>query len=325
MAARTMIGIAVVGALLAAGAMVAAKKRPHAKGRLGAADPATVASLRHDVAVFCAIGERSTLLPENLSRAAELIEREFSAAGYEVERQTYDVVRDGARADNLIVELRGSSRPDEIVVIGAHYDSVTGTVGADDNASGVAALLALARRFREAKPARTLRFVAFVNEEPPHFQTETMGSWQYAKRAHERGEKIVAMLSLEAVGYYSDAPGSQQYPPPLSFFYPGRGNFIGFVANTGSRSLLRRSLRTFRRSARFPSEGAALPPVIREAGWSDQWSFWQFGYPALMVTDTAVFRNPHYHRPTDTAETLDYDRTARVVEGLLAVARELAR
>jgi Zn-dependent M28 family amino/carboxypeptidase len=325
MAARTMIGIAVVGALLAAGAMVAAKKRPHAKGRLGAADPATVASLRRDVAALCAIGERSTLLPENLSRAAELIEREFSAAGYEVERQTYDVVRDGARADNLIVELRGSSRPDEIVVIGAHYDSVTGTVGADDNASGVAALLALARRFREAKPARTLRFVAFVNEEPPHFTSQDMGSWQYAKRCHDRRENIVAMVSLETIAYYDDRPGSLQYPPPLAALYPDTGNFIAFASNVGSRALLSRCVNAFRAATPFPAESAAAPEAIAGIGWSDQWSFWQFGWDAIMVTDTAPFRNPHYHEPSDRPETLDYERFAQVVDGLGGVVSDLIR
>jgi Zn-dependent M28 family amino/carboxypeptidase len=295
----------------------------------GALPPMTIqqgalaAELRRDVAALAALGPRSTVFPEALHGGAGYVARELGAAGYAVTRQAFEA--DAVPCENVEAEVRGATKPEEIVVIGAHYDSVDEAPGADDNASGTAAMLALARRFAHARPARTIRFVAFVNEEPPNFQTETMGSWQYARRAHERGEKIVAMLSLESIGYYSDAPGSQQYPPPLSFLYPDRGDFIGFVANTASRGLLRRSLRTFRAQARFPSQGAALPMVIREAGWSDQWSFWMFGYPALMVTDTAVFRNPHYHRPTDTPETLDYERTARVVDGLAHVVTELAR
>jgi hypothetical protein len=282
-----------------------------------------ISELRRDVAALAALGPRSTVLPEALHGGATRVARELGAAGYAVTRQTFET--EGVVCENVEAELRGGSKPDEIVVIGAHYDSVDESPGADDNASGVAAMLALARRFAREHPARTIRFVAFVNEEPPNFQTNAMGSWQYARRSRQRGEKIVAMLSLEAVGYYSDERGSQQYPPPLNLLYPNRGDFLGFVSNVGSRGLLRRALRTFRRNARFPSQGAVLPPVIPQAGWSDQWSFWQFGYPALMVTDTAVFRNPHYHVATDRPETLDYDRFARAVDGLLGVARELAR
>lgn len=283
---------------------------------------AIAAELRRDVTALASLGARSTVFPEALHAGAAHVARELEAAGYRVTRQGFEA--DGIACENVEAELRGGSKPEEIVVIGAHYDSVDEGPGADDNASGTAAVLALARRFAHARPARTIRFVAFVNEEPPNFQTETMGSWQYAKRAHERGEKIAAMLSLESIAYYRDAPGSQQYPPPLSFLYPDRGDFIGFVANTDSRGLLRRALRTFREHAHFPSQGAALPMVIREAGWSDQWSFWMFDYEALMVTDTAVFRNPHYHRDTDTPETLDYDRAARVVDGLARVVDGLA-
>ena len=324
---RRMIGIAVAAGLLMAGALVfAAKKRASGESvRMSAADPAAVAALRRDVEALCAIGERSTIVPENLARAADLIERELRAAGYDVERQTYQVVRDAVRADNLIVELRGASRPDEIVVIGAHYDCVTGTVGADDNASGVAALLALARRFADAKPARTLRFVAFANEEPPHFQSQDMGSWQYAKRCRDRRENIVGMVSLETIGYYDDARGSQQYPAPLAALYPDTGNFIGFASNVGSRRLLSQCVKAFRAATAFPAESAALPEAVPGIGWSDQWSFWQFGWRAIMVTDTALFRNPHYHRPSDRPNTLDYERLAHVVDGLAGVVNDLTR
>jgi Zn-dependent M28 family amino/carboxypeptidase len=233
----------------------------------------------------------------------------------------------GGRTDaagNVELEIAGGTKRDEIVVIGAHYDAVDGSPGADDNASGVAALLAIARRTRDASPARTIRLIAFADEEPPIFMTARMGSYQYAKRARERGERIVAMLSVESIGYYDSRQGSQNYPAPLSLIYPSTGDFIGFAGNLRSRALVKRCASAFRRHSDFPAEWAALPELIQEIGWSDQWSFWRFEYPALMVTDTALFRNPHYHRPSDTPETLDYDRMARVVEGLAGVALELA-
>jgi Zn-dependent M28 family amino/carboxypeptidase len=201
---------------------------------------------------------------------------------------------------------------------------VLGAPGANDNGTGVAAMLALARRFSGQKPRRTLRFVAFANEEPPHFQTAEMGSVVYAQRSRERSENVVAMLSLETLGYYDDAQGSQVYPPPIGLFYPSTGNFVGFVSNVSSRKLLRDVVGDFRSHTRFPSEGAALPAVIPGVGWSDHWAFWQAGYPALMVTDTAPFRYPHYHTGADTPDKIDYERLARVVAGLERSIRRLA-
>ncbi len=151
-----------------------------------------------------------------------------------------------------------------------------------------------------------------------------MGSWQYAKRCHERGETIAAMVSLETIGYYSDERGSQHYPAPLSAFYPDTGNFIAFASNVGSRALNARCVRAFRARTKFPVESASLPEAVTGIGWSDQWSFWQFDWPAIMVSDTAPFRNPHYHETSDLPPTLDYARLAQVVEGLLGVVDELA-
>ncbi|HET7435668.1 MAG TPA: M28 family peptidase [Thermoanaerobaculia bacterium] len=286
---------------------------------LTASQRALAAELRADVEALCAHGPRNETEPQALANAASHIERALRSAGYDVVREAVPEVD----APNLIAEIRGTSN--EIVVIGAHYDSVEGSPGADDNASGVAALLALARRLHGTQPRRTIRFVAFVNEEPPSFQTPRMGSWNHARRAHEHHEKIVAMLSLEMLGCYADEAGSQQYPPALRAFYPDRGNFIAFAGNTASRKLMRQCVRAFRDHAQFPSEGAALPEAIPQIGWSDQWSFWQFGWPGVMVTDTALFRNPHYHLPTDMPDTLDYERMARVIEGLHEVVRALAR
>jgi len=166
--------------------------------------------------------------------------------------------------------------------------------------------------------------VAFVNEEPPYFQTEQMGSWVYARRCHERNEKITAMLSLETIGYYSDSPDSQKYPPPFNLLYPSTGNFIGFVGNTSSAALVRQVVGAFRQYEQFPSEGGAPPEAIPGVGFSDQWSFWQEGYPALMVTDTAMFRYPHYHQAEDTPDKIDFERMARVVRGLEKVIAVLA-
>lgn len=269
------------------------------------------------------IGERNTEHPEALARAARWVESRLATRGGSVTRQEFQV--DGVTCENLELELLGGEKKHELVIVGAHYDSAPGTPGADDNASGVAALLALADRLRGAERARTLRFVAFVNEEPPYFQGTDMGSLRYAKRCRERGERVVAMLSLETIGYFSDAEGSQKYPFPLSWFYPSQGNFIGFVGDGASGDLTRELVASFRRHGTLPSEGAVLPSVLPGVGWSDHWSFWQSGYPAVMVTDTAPFRNPSYHAASDVPDALDYERFTRVVLGLERVIAELTR
>ena len=268
------------------------------------------------------IGERNMSRYPQLVAAADFIDSSLVKAGLTPRRESYELR--GRTLHNIEAEIRGT-RP-EIFVIGAHYDSVSGCPGANDNASGIAALLALARRLAGKPTGQTLRFVAFVNEEPPYFQTGEMGSLVYAKRCKERSDQIVGMISLETIAYFSDQAGSQKYPSPgLGFFYPNNGNFIGFAANTSSRSLLRATVSAFRKTGKLPCEGAALPSALPGIGWSDHWSFWQCGYPAIMVTDTAPFRYPHYHEPTDTADKLDYDRFALVVSGMENAIRELAK
>ncbi|MCH8041228.1 MAG: M28 family peptidase [Nitrospinae bacterium] len=268
------------------------------------------------------IGERNLIWYKNLTAAAEYIEASLTKAGYAVHQHGYEV--SGRTSYNLEVEIAGTDRPEEIVVIGAHYDSVTGSPGANDNATGVAAVLALAGRFSGQRTSRTLRFVAFVNEEPPFFQTSSMGSRVYAQASRQRGEKVVAMLSLETIGYYAEEDGSQRYPPPMSLFYPSTGNFIAFVGNVKSGPLVREVVGSFRSHAKFPSEGAAFPGFIPGVGWSDHWAFWKEGYPAVMVTDTAPFRYPAYHSHQDTPEKVKYDQMARVVGGLGKVIADLA-
>lgn len=267
------------------------------------------------------IGGRSVAAKRGLAQAAAYISAQFTAAGFACRTQTFDML--GVPCRNLDVEIPGHKLRDEIVIIGAHYDSVFSEPAANDNGSGVAALLELARLCTNAKPARTLRFVAFVNEEPPYFQTEQMGSLVYARACKARGEKITAMLSLETMGCYRDAEGSQHYPRPFNLFYPSRGNFIGFIGNLGSRALVRQCIGSFRSHAQFPSEGGAIPGVVPGVAWSDHWAFWQAGYPAIMVTDTAPFRDVNYHQDTDTPEKLDYARLARVTAGLHAVIEDL--
>ncbi len=277
---------------------------------------------RHGVMLAGVIGERNLSRFQALEASADYIGRMLQEMGYAVRDQSIPV--GGKNVKNLETELRGESRPEEIILFGAHYDTVPGSPGANDNATGVAALLALARLARHGRFSRTLRFVAFVNEEPPYFQTRHMGSRVYARRAAQRGERIAAMLSLETMGYYSDAERSQSYPFPFNFVYPSTGNFIAFVGNIRSRGLVRCIVAVFREHARFPSEGAAALGIIPGISWSDQWAFWEEGYAAVMVTDTALFRYGQYHTPEDTPEIIDFDRTARVVAGLAHVLQELA-
>lgn len=300
------------------------------KSHKGPLPPATLEEqllaqrLESDVTMLAeTIGERNTRRYRQLQQAAAFISGRFRDLGYAVREEPYPA--DGRQVANIEAELKGARQPEEIVVIGAHYDSPPDSPGANDNASGVAALLELARQFQAAQPGRTIRFVAFVNEEPPFFQTELMGSRVYTANAGKRGEKIVAMLALETIGYYSDAPGSQHYPPPFNLFYPDSGNFIGFVGNLASRELLHSAIKAFRETTSFPSEGLAAPEFITGISWSDHWAFWQEGYPGIMITDTAPFRYPHYHEATDTPDRLDYRRMARVVSGVGRVAGALAK
>lgn len=276
----------------------------------------------HIVMLAATIGERNLGRYQALNASADYISKTLREMGYGVREQSFSV--EGKTVKNLEAELPGKSRVEEIILLGAHYDSVTGSPGANDNATGVAALLSLARLARPQRFARTVRFVAFVNEEPPYFQTRHMGSGVYARGSSKRGERIAAMLTLETIGFYSDVELSQSYPFPFSFFYPNTGNFIAFVGNLASRELAQRIVAVFRKHTRFPSEGVAAPSLIPGVGWSDHWSFWEEGYPAIMVTDTALFRYGQYHTAEDTPEIIDYERMARVVAGVAQVLGELA-
>ncbi|MBI2297977.1 MAG: M28 family peptidase [Armatimonadetes bacterium] len=270
------------------------------------------------------IGDRNTNAMDGYRAAEQYIVDEFEHLGYGVERQTYRV--DGESCSNLIAEQPGGELRDEIVVVGAHYDSVgcVGCPGANDNASGVALVLYLAEAFAGSSGARTLRFVAFANEEPPYFWTANQGSLVYAKECRRRGDRIVAVFTPDTMGYYTDRPHSQKYPLPIGLLYPNKGNFLGIIGNVRSRALVRRTVKLFRTHAMFPSEGIAAPGVVPGIGWSDHWSFWKEGYPAVMFSDGGPWRYPYYHKPADTPEKLDYERFARAVDGIEAVVAEVA-
>lgn len=280
--------------------------------------------LRADVgALSVQIGPRHVGRPDALDAAADFIRAELRSLGLDVSEQAYNV--GGVACRNLSVDVTGSVEPASIVLVGAHYDTQgdSDTPGANDNASGVAAALALARHFADTQPRRTFRLVFFANEEPPWFWTDQMGSVVYARAARARGDDIAAMIALDGIGCYLDEPGTQQFVAPLGLMYPSTGNFIAFVSNLGSRPLLHRCIGTFRRTTDFPSEGLALPGWLPHAGLSDHWSFWQQDYPAVLVTDTLPFRYAHYHRATDAPDQLDFGRMARVTEGLTRVIDDL--
>ncbi len=268
------------------------------------------------------IGERHVGRYDSLNATAAYIEQKLRSAGFAVAEQPFEA--SDKQVKNIIAEKKGRDPKLPILIVGAHYDSVPGTPGANDNASGVAALLELANRLRNVELERTVQFVFFVNEEPPFFHTEEMGSMVYSGKLEDERQQVLGMISLETIGCYSDVAGSQHYPSSLAMLYPDKGNFIGFVGNRGSEPFLKVVVKQFREGAQFPSEGLSAPSEWPGVGWSDHWSFWQSGYPAIMVTDTAPFRYAHYHEPTDTPDQIDFDRMARVVVGMDRVIRKLA-
>jgi Zn-dependent M28 family amino/carboxypeptidase len=282
---------------------------------------------RHVDMLAGVIGERNIYRYGALEAAARYIEDTFRAAGYRPAAQEFAAYSKPVR--NIEVEIVGARRPERIWVLGGHYDSIEGSPGADDNATAVAGVLEVARLLAGVRLRDTVRFVAFANEEPPFYKGPQMGSVVYAKRCRERGERVEGMVNLEMLGYFSDEVGSQRYPYPLDrgvwrWLLPRRGNFIAFCGNMESFWFTRRCHRLFRRTVRFPSKWVAAPARLGELGMSDHWSFWEEGYRAVMVTDTAFFRNGHYHTRRDTPEKLDYARMARVVTGVAGVMRRLA-
>lgn len=289
----------------------------------GRPDPETAARLRKSVETLAGeIGERNHYQPANLARAEAYVLRELKAAGRAVAVHEYSVrpptsAKDvPARNFEIVVPAAVADAP--VLVIGAHYDTAAGTRGADDNASGVAVLLELARRLKGRAPgAVELRLVAFGTEEPPYFYTGQEGSAAHAKALKASGRTVLGMISLEMLGFYSEAPGSQRYPAPLSYFYPATADFVGVVGTWGpSRAFLKHFASLFLPPAGTRVIASCLPRAIGEINLSDHYNYWKQGFPALMLTDTSFLRYPHYHEMTDTPEKLDYARMADVAAGL---------
>ena len=335
MAARTYLVIA-AGLVLAAVAagygalryMMAVPGVPH-HGELPPLTPeerTLAAALKKHIEAI-ATREHNIAHYDELEKAALYIEATLGSYGYAVNRQSF--VADGKTVRNIdvIIEPQGGVAAPEVLVVGAHYDSAATAPGANDNGTGTAAVIELARLLGDlkGKTARRVRLVLFVNEEPPYFQTADMGSLHYARALAERKERVVAMYSLETLGFYSSAPGSQQYPPPFGMMFPDRGDFVAFVAMLASRPLLRQTIGSFRSHTAFPTIGGVAPGSVPGIDWSDHWAFAEYGFPAVMITDTAYFRYPYYHQPTDTPDKVDMDKLARVVKGIERVIRDAAR
>ena len=287
-------------------------------------DQAQLAVRLSDHVRAVASGPHNVAYPQELDAAARYIEGALASFRYDVQRQTFNAK--GVEVHNLEVVIepsRSAARP-ETLVIGAHYDSYLQAPGANDNGTGVAGVIELARLLADLRgnSALRIRLVLFVNEEPPFFKTELMGSLVYARRLKASGEPVLGMFSLETLGFYSEEENSQRYPPPLGLLYPTTGNFVAFVGLLSSRTFLRRTVGSFRRAAAFPSVGGTAPAIIPGIDWSDHWSFEQVGINALMITDTAPFRYPHYHTTEDSPDKVDYDRLARVISGIERVVRE---
>jgi Zn-dependent M28 family amino/carboxypeptidase len=285
---------------------------------------ALAANLRVHIAAIAA-REHNIDTYDELEKAARYIERTLAGYGYQTASQQYTVRQKQVR--NIEATIEAATPDPDTIVVGAHYDSAIGTPGANDNATGTAAVLELARLLRDlkGKTGKRIRLVLFVNEEMPYFGTEAMGSLQYAKVLAERNERVTAMYSLETIGFYSDAAGSQKYPSPFGLVLPDRGDFVSLVGMLGSRRLLQDAMRSFRSHTQFPTVGGVSPGFIPGISWSDHWAFAQQGFQALMITDTALFRYPHYHKATDTPDKIDNERLARVVKGIERVVRDQAK
>ena len=267
------------------------------------------------------IGIRTYRDAARLARAESFIADELASFGYTVTTQPFSY--HGHPLRNVIAELTGRGAPERVLVIGAHYDTVSTTPGADDNASGVAGLLGMARTLARRPLDRTVRFVAFGFEEPPAYRTKHMGSYHYAKGLHDRKEQVEGMVCLEMIGFFSDRRGSQHYPLPfMSRTFPKKGDYIALVGNRRSRPFTIAMANAFRAATDLSLITLNAPAIVVGIDFSDHWSFNKFGIPAFMVTDTAFYRNPHYHAPTDLPDTLDYIRMAKVVEGLTAGVQE---
>ncbi len=266
------------------------------------------------------IGKRDVAHYWNLEKARIYICEQFESCGYKVRLENYAI---GDReVSNVIAFKEGVKCPGDIIVVGAHYDSYDGP-GADDNASGVAGILELARLLKDQATDCSLKFIAFDSEEKPHFGTESMGSRVYAKGAKGSNKNITGVIIFDAIGYYSETPRSQRYPPVFKLFYPHQGNFVKIVSDFSSSALAKKVKKHFKKNSDFPIRSVYGFRFFYGINLSDHGSFWKEGYKAIHVTDTAVFRNPTYHKMNDTWDTLDYGSMSQVVKGFYFVLGEI--
>ncbi len=274
---------------------------------------------RHVQALAVTYHPRSVENFAMLEAAGEYVLAEMRAAGAAPEIQGVDV--NGTVYRNFIARFGPAEGP--LLVIGAHYDSSGQTPGADDNASGVAALLELTRLLARDPPSQPVELVAYTLEELPYFRTEFMGSYRHASALAQQKRQVRLMVSLETIGYYRDEPQSQDYPVAgLGLLYPDQGNFIAIVGAFNDVSNMRRVKALFKGASDLPVESINAPSSVPGVDFSDHASYWQFDMPALMVTDTAFLRNPNYHESSDLPDTLDYARMAKVVRAMHAVAMQ---
>lgn len=268
------------------------------------------------------MGPRDEGHPENLDHVAAYIKNEFSQTGAFVSEQVYRV---NARSYRNVIAHFGPET-EERIIVGAHYDTAGPLPGADDNASGVAGLIELARLLKPHELKVRVELVAFSTEEPPYFGTTGMGSYVHADSLRQQNVRVRAMFSLEMIGYFSDAPNSQHFPIGLlSALYPSTGNYIAVVGRLSDASLVRRTKAAMSNAAPLPVYSINAPQFVTGVDFSDQRNYWHAGYNAVMITDTAFYRNRNYHAEQDTAEKLDYKRMAMVVEGVYATVSELLR
>jgi len=276
-------------------------------------------SMESDIEYLQSLGPRNSENDKSykqLVQCEEWIRQRWESQGYVVKKQTFSYK--GKEYSNLEIEIKGGTLPSEIIIISAQYDTLPDSPGANNNGSGMAILFQLSGLLKNLTPDRTLRLIEFVNEEDPFFGTEMMGSYQYAKRCRQRGEDIRVMLSFDALGIYKDEPDSQRLPFPFSLFYPDRGNFLAFIGNLGSRKYMMETTRGFKKGSLFPIQAGVAPEWAKGAAWSDHSSFWKFGYPGIMVTDTGGFRSPSHTTKEDTMEKLNFEAMSRIVIGMYA-------
>jgi hypothetical protein len=304
--------------LLLAGSLVACVSQPWVSPEPSPEVQVRVDALRRHVRVLAEDHHpRSIDDLRKLEAAGDYVLSELRAAGASPQIQAFDV--DGVTHRNFIA--RFGPPQGSVLVVGAHYDACGQTPGADDNASGVAGLLELARLLAAYPPRQAVELVAYTLEEPPYFRTEHMGSFRHARALADSGREVRLMLSLEMIGFFRDTPGSQAFPVAgLGAIYPDTGNFIAVVGGFENFAAMRRIKALALGASDLPVETINAPRSVQGVDFSDHASYWQFDMPAVMVTDTAFLRNPNYHEAGDTPDTLDYERMAKVVRAVHAIA-----